>query len=76
MPNAKSAFVFALLVPFFGAALPAEAQQKKDVNAIRAECFRQANEAVSGLKFPGASEKQEKGTSVYRQCAQKNGVRP
>ena len=76
MLNTKPAFVFALLVPFFAAAMPAEAQKKKDVNAIRAECFRQANEAVSGLKFPGASEKQEKGTSVYRQCAQKNGVRP
>ena len=61
MPSAKSAFVFALLVPFFGAAMPAEAQSKKDVNAIRAECFRQANEAVSRLKFPGTSDKAPEG---------------
>jgi hypothetical protein len=76
MLSAKSAFIFALLVPFFWTALPAEAQKKKDVDAIRADCFRQANEAVSGLKFPSTSEKQEKGTSVYRRCAQKNGIRP
>ncbi len=43
MSNLKSLFVVALLTPLLGAVMPAEAQ-KKDVNAIRAECFRQANE--------------------------------
>jgi len=44
MLNTKTAFGVALLVPLLGVAMPAEAAQKRDVNAIRADCFRQANE--------------------------------
>lgn len=39
-----------LLVLALGSALPADAAPKKDIDAIRAECFRQANEAASKLR--------------------------
>jgi hypothetical protein len=49
MLNAKSLFAFAVLVPLLGAAIPAEAAKatKSNSTAARAECFRQANEAVA-----------------------------
>lgn len=79
MWNIKSAFGIALLVPLLGVAMPAEAQ-KKDVNAIRAECFRQANAAAAaaaGNMTSGATaERQSAGYSAYRACAYKNGIRP
>jgi hypothetical protein len=75
MLNAKFLFGLALLVPLL-AAMPAEAQ-KKDVNALRAECFRQANEAVAALGFsPTNADKNATGLAAYRQCAQKKGIRP
>lgn len=79
MSNLKSLFVVALLTPLLGAVMPAEAQ-KKDVNAIRAECFRQANEAAAagaGNMTSGASAARNAlGSSAYRSCAKKYGIRP
>lgn len=67
----------------FGLALfmaSASATPKKDVNAIRAECFRQANEAANaagGLMSSGATAaRNAAGYSAYRDCAHKNGIRP
>jgi hypothetical protein len=79
MLNMKSIFGLALLVPLLGVAMPAEAQ-KKDVNAIRAECFRQANEAAAAaagnITSGATAERNAAGYSAYRACAQKNGIRP
>jgi hypothetical protein len=79
MSNAKFLFGVALLAPLLGLAVPAEAQ-KKDVNAIRAECFRKANEAAGGTGIGAAAgspaDRNTAGYSAYRACAQKNGIRP
>jgi hypothetical protein len=79
MLNAKFLFGVALFIPLLGLAIPAEAQ-KRDVNAIRAECFRQANEAAGGAGIGAAvgttSERNAAGYSAYRACAHKNGIRP
>jgi hypothetical protein len=79
MLNAKFLFCLALLIPLFGVAIPAEAQ-KRDVNAIRAECFRQANEAAAnagvGAAAGNTADRNAMGYSAYRACAQKNGIRP
>jgi hypothetical protein len=79
MLNAKFLFCLALLIPLFGVAMPAEAQ-KRDVNAIRAECFRQANEAANsagvGATVGSTSNRNAMGYSAYRACAHKNGIRP
>jgi hypothetical protein len=79
MLNAKFLFGLALLIPLLGVAMPAEAQ-KRDVNAIRAECFRQANEAAAsagiGAAVGNTSSRNAMGYSAYRACAQKNGIRP
>jgi hypothetical protein len=80
MLNTKTAFGLALLVPLLGVAMPAEAAQKRDLNAIRAECFRQANEAAAGTGVGAAAgttaDRNAMGYSAYRACAQKNGIRP
>jgi len=79
MLNAKFLFGLALLTPLFGLAMPAEAQ-KRDVNAIRAECFRQANAAAAnagiGAAVANTADRNAMGYSAYRACAQKNGIRP
>ena len=79
MLNAKFLFGLALFIPLFGLAMPADAQ-KRDVNAIRAECFRQANEAAAGAGVGAAAgntaERNSLGYSAYRACAQKNDIRP
>jgi hypothetical protein len=78
MLNAKFLFGAALFIPIFGLARPAEA--KRDVNAIRAECFRQANAAAASAGVGAAAgttgERNAMGYSAYRACAQKNGIRP
>ena len=53
MLSLKSLFAFAVLVPLVGAAIPAEAAKaaKSNSTAARAECFRQANEAVAAIDF-------------------------
>ena len=85
MLNVRLFFTFALLIPVLGAAFPAEAQQKrnvaaKNVDAIRADCFRQANEAAGGAGVGAAAgttaDRNAAGYSAYRACAQKNGIRP
>jgi hypothetical protein len=79
MLNAKFLFGFALFIPLLGLAIPAEAQ-KRDVNAIRAECFRQANEAAGatgiGAAVGNTADRNAAGYSAYRACAHKNGIRP
>jgi len=79
MLNAKFLFGLALFISLFSLAMPAEAQ-KRDVNAIRAECFRQANAAAAGAGFGAAAsntgDRNAMGYSAYRACAQKNGIRP
>jgi len=79
MLNTKTAFGVALLVPLLGVAMPAEAAQKRDVNAIRADCFRQANEAAAAAGVGAAAgttaDRNAMGYSAYRACAQKNGIR-
>ena len=79
MFNAKFLFGVALFIPLLGLAMPAEAQ-KRDVNAIRAECFRQANAAAAGSGVGAAAgttaERNASGYSAYRACAQRNGIRP
>lgn len=79
MLNAKLLFGLALLVPLLALAVPAEAQ-KRDVNAIRAECFRKANEAAGtagvGAAFGTTADRNAMGYSAYRACAQRNGIRP
>jgi hypothetical protein len=79
MLNTKFLFGVALFIPLFGLAIPADAQ-KKDVNAIRAECFRQANAAAAnagvGAAAGNTGERNAMGYSAYRACARKNGIRP
>ena len=75
----KSLFAFAVLVPLVGAAMPAEAAKaaKSNSSAARAECFRQANEAVAAIGFnPNAADKNAVGQDAYRQCCFKAGIRP
>jgi hypothetical protein len=80
MLNARWLCTFALLVPALAAAVPAEAAPKRDVAAIRAECFRQANEAAAnagvGAAVGTTGERNALGYSAYRACAQKHGIRP
>lgn len=78
--NVRSLSTFVLVVSVLGAAFPAEAAPGKDINAIRAECFRQANEAAaaSGANMGGGATgaRNAAGYSAYRACARKNGIRP
>lgn len=69
-------FAVALVVPFFGALLSAEAA-KVDQRAARAECFRQAQAAVNAIGFsPTTADKNAVGMDAYRQCCFKAGIRP
>jgi|GEM_PF-2081014 len=81
MSNARLLSALVLLAPML--TLPANAapqKSAKNVDAIRAECFRQANEAASAASAnmsAGASgAKNAAGYSAYRDCARKNGIRP
>jgi hypothetical protein len=79
MLSLKSLFAFAVLVPLVGAAIPAEAAKaaKSNASAARAECFRQANEAVAAVGFnPTTADKNAVGQDAYRQCCFKAGIRP
>ncbi|MGF6306262.1 hypothetical protein ABIB82_000318 [Bradyrhizobium sp. i1.8.4] len=80
MMNVRLLRTLALLVPVLGAAYPAEAAPKKSVDAIRAECFRQANEAAAAgaanMTSGAANARNAAGYSAYRDCARKNGIRP
>jgi len=79
MLSLKSLFAFAVLVPLVGAAIPAEAAKaaKSNSTAARAECFRQANEAVAAVGFSAQNtDKNAVGQDAYRQCCFKAGIRP
>ena len=79
MLNVRSFVMLALLMPALGTAGPAEAA-KKDINAIRAECFRQANEAANAASLNMSSgataARNSAGYGAYRDCARRNGIRP
>ena len=76
MIGIRTAFAVALVVPFFGALLSAEAA-KGDQRAARAECFRQAQAAVNAIGFsPTTADKNAVGMDAYRQCCFKAGIRP
>ena len=83
MQTPKARYAFALLVPaLLALSISEAAAQKQSANAsaaARAECFRQANEAVTNvvLSSPAAtSERNSRGVAVYRECARKSGIRP
>ena len=76
----RKRYAFVLVVPALLAfPISDAAAQKRSVDAIRAECFRQANEAANAVNLasPGATaERNARGTAAYRACARKNGIRP
>ena len=79
MLSLKSLFDFAVLVPLLVAAIPAEAAKaaKSNASAARAECFRQASEAVAAVGFSAnTADKNAVGQDAYRQCCFKAGIRP
>lgn len=80
MQNSTARFAFALLVPaLFALSISEASAQKQSVNAARAECFRQANEAAAAVNVanPSAtSERNARGVAAYRECARKAGIRP
>jgi hypothetical protein len=80
MQKPKARFAFALLVPaLFVLSFSEAAAQKQSASAARAECFRQANEAIASISLasPSAtSERNARGVSVYRDCARRMGIRP
>lgn len=80
MSNTRLLSILGLLLPVLGSAAPADAAPKKNVDAIRAECFKQANaaaQAAGATMGSGATGAQNSaGYSAYRSCAQKNGIRP
>jgi hypothetical protein len=73
-------FAIALLVPFLASSLPAQAA-KMDVRAIRAECFRQANEAaraqvgMASANPAASAEGNAIGADPYYACIRKAGLR-
>jgi hypothetical protein len=79
MLRLRTLFAVALLIPFLAAPPPAQAA-KKDVRALRAECFRQANEAANAAMpatFAGsAGDRQAAGMDAYRACCRKAGIAP
>lgn len=76
MFSMRTVFAVALVLPFFGVSLPAEAA-KVDQRAARAECFRQAQAAVNAIGFsPTTADKNAVGMDAYRQCCYKAGIRP
>jgi hypothetical protein len=80
MQNPKARFAFALLVPtLLALSISEAAAQKQSVDAIRAECFRQANEAVANVSLASPSataERNSRGYAAYRECARRKGIRP
>lgn len=76
----RSLGILAFLVPVLGTTMPAESAPKKDLDSIRAECFRQANEAANAASLNMSSgataARNSAGYSAYRDCARKNGIRP
>jgi hypothetical protein len=78
MLRLRTLFALALFVPLLATSLPAQAAKAKvDVKAARAECFRQANQAVNSLGFtPTTADKNAAGIDAYRACCRKAGLAP
>jgi hypothetical protein len=80
MLKARILSALTLLFAVLGTAFSAEAAPKKNVDAIHADCFKQANEAAgasAGSMTSGATaSRNAAGYSAYRDCARKNGIRP
>jgi hypothetical protein len=78
-PCAFAAFAPILLVLSVSEAAAQQRQPRQSADAVRAECFRQANEAAGSVATfsPGAtSERNARGLAAYRECARRNGIRP
>jgi hypothetical protein len=74
--NARSLIAFTVLTLILAVTIPAEAA-KTNATAARAECFRQANEAVAAAGFSAnTAQKNADGLMAYRQCCYKAGIRP
>jgi hypothetical protein len=69
MQNTKARFVFALLVPaLLVLSISEPPAQKQSADAMRAECFRQANEAAAAVATASPSataERNSRGLSAY-----------
>ncbi|WP_375778733.1 hypothetical protein ACE103_06305 [Bradyrhizobium sp. ma5] len=80
MLNARLFSALGLFAALLCCALPADAAPKKNVDAIRAECFKQANAAAqaqsANMSSGATAAANSAGYSTYRSCAQKNGIRP
>ncbi|SHL02034.1 hypothetical protein SAMN05444159_4790 [Bradyrhizobium lablabi] len=83
MQNPNARFALALLVPaLLGLSISEAAAASRSSQALeakRAECFRQANEAASAVLVtnPGATtERNVRGSSAYHDCAGRMGIRP
>jgi hypothetical protein len=79
MFRVRTLIAIALLFPCFVTSLAAEAA-KTDTRAIRAECFRQANEAARaqvGMASanPAAAEGNAVGADAYYACIRRAGLR-
>jgi len=82
MTNSRTLLAVALLASAFAwsiSAASAQRAQGQSVADLRAECFRQANAAADMVvtASPGATaERNSRGTSAYRDCARRKGIRP
>ena len=82
MTNSRTLFAVALLASAFAWSISAASAQRapgQSVADLRAECFRQANAAADMVvtASPGATaERNSRGTSAYRDCARRKGIRP
>jgi hypothetical protein len=69
------------ILPFLAAASWAQTAQADRVKAIRAECFRQANEAaraqagMASANPAATAEANSVGANAYYTCIRKNGLR-
>ena len=69
------------ILPFLAAASWAQTTQADRVKAIRAECFRQANEAaraqagMASANPAATAEANSVGANAYYSCIRKNGLR-
>jgi hypothetical protein len=80
MFRVRTLFAIALMVPCFVTSQAAQAA-KTDVRAIRAECFRQANEAaraqvgMASANPAASAEGNAIGADAYYACIRKAGLR-
>jgi hypothetical protein len=76
----KTRRVLILLVPaLFIFTISEAAAQRRSVEAIRAQCFAEANEAADTVMRAGTgavAERNARGYSAYRDCVRRHGIRP